>query len=70
LFVRYSRSAPASVSRLDLATGEKKPWRELLPPDSVGVQGVADIIGTPDGKAYAYSYYRRLSELFVVEGLR
>jgi hypothetical protein len=70
LFVRYARPVPASVSRLDVTTGQKTPWRELLPPDSVGVQGVPDIIGTPDGKAYAYSYYRRLSELFVVEGLR
>jgi hypothetical protein len=51
-------------------TGRKTPWRELSPPDAVGISGVADIVGTPDGKTYAYTYYRRLSELFAVEGLR
>ncbi len=61
---------PAIVSRLDALTGQRTPWRDLSPPDAVGVRTVGDIIGTPDGKAYAYSYYRRLSELFVVEGLR
>jgi hypothetical protein len=29
-----------------------------------------DIHLTPDSKAYAYSYTRTLSELYVIEGLR
>jgi DNA-binding winged helix-turn-helix (wHTH) protein/Tol biopolymer transport system component len=70
LFMRQPRPMPAMVSRVDSRTGQRTPWRELLPPDAVGVAGIADIVGTPDGKAYAYTYYRRLSELFVVEGLR
>jgi DNA-binding winged helix-turn-helix (wHTH) protein len=70
LYTRHPRPMPAVISRLDVATGQKTPWRELQPPDAVGVRSVGDIVGTPDGKAYAYSYYRRLSELFVVEGLR
>jgi hypothetical protein len=70
LFTRHPRPMPALISRLDVGTGKKTPWRELQPPDAVGVRSVGDIIGTPDGKAFAYSYYRRLSELFVVEGLR
>lgn len=69
-FVHHPRPVPAILSRLDVATGQRTPWRELSPPDAVGVRAVGDITGTPDGKAYAYSYYRRLSELFVVEGLR
>jgi hypothetical protein len=70
LYVRQPRPMPAMVSRVDSRTGQRTPWRELLPPDAVGISGVADIVGTPDGKAYAYTYYRRLSEAFVVEGLR
>lgn len=70
VFVRHPRALPAVVSRLDTATGVRTPWRELQPPDLVGVSAVGDIVGTPDASAYAYSYYRRLSELFVVEGLR
>jgi hypothetical protein len=70
LFVRPPRPMPALVQRLDLASGEKTPWRELEPPDPVGINAVVDVVGTPDGRAYAYTYYRRLSELFVVDGLR
>jgi DNA-binding winged helix-turn-helix (wHTH) protein len=70
LYVRTPGLWPALVSRLDLASGAKQAWRELAPEDRVGLMGVADVVGTPDGRAYAYWYNRRLSSLYLVDGLR
>ena len=70
LFIRDPKPLPASLSRVDTVTGKRTPWRDLQPADAVGISGIAEIAGTPDGSAYAYSYSRRVSELFVVEGLR
>jgi DNA-binding winged helix-turn-helix (wHTH) protein/dipeptidyl aminopeptidase/acylaminoacyl peptidase len=65
-----SFTLPAELYRLDVATGRKEPWKVLSPPDSVGVYAIGGVTATPDGSAYAYDYVRRLSELYVVEGLR
>jgi hypothetical protein len=42
----------------------------LSPADPVGFRhcGLAKI--TPDGRSYAYRYWRQLSTLYLIEGLR
>ena len=60
---------PARVARLEVATGRQVAVREISPPDTVGVSGV-QVTMARDGKAYAYWYTRRLSDLYVVEGVR
>jgi len=60
---------PAQIFRLDLTTGQKDPVRELLPPDPAGIVEVVSVVLTPDASAYAYSYHRILSDLFLVEGV-
>ncbi len=61
---------PLKLYRYDTVTGERKPWRELVPADRAGVF-VANIFDiTPDERWYAYSYVRDLSDLYLVEGLR
>ena len=66
--VRYAR--PARVVRIDLATGERVPWREFRPGDPAGIVGTIDPTLTPDGSVWAYSVLRHLNDLYVVEGLR
>ena len=61
---------PAKVYRLDLATGHKTLWRELMPSDSAGVSRIGPILITPDGKSCLYGYHRILSDLYLVEGLK
>jgi dipeptidyl aminopeptidase/acylaminoacyl peptidase len=61
---------PARVTRLDVATGNREPWKSLIPADPAGVERISNVVVTPDGKGYAYCYTRLLSDLFVVEGLR
>jgi Tol biopolymer transport system component len=61
---------PARVTRLDLGTGRRETWKDLLPADPAGVERISNVLVTPDGKGYAYCYARLLSDLFVVAGLR
>ena len=42
----------------------------LGPNDPAGVTAVLNVRMTADGKSYAYSFDRELSDLFVVEGVR
>jgi hypothetical protein len=61
---------PAKVFRLEIATGKRAPWKELVPADPSGVGGIGPIHITPDGKSYVYSVYRDLSDLYLVSGLK
>ena len=61
---------PARIFGLDLSTGVRTAVKSLMPSDPAGVIRISPVILTPDLKAYAYSYRRTLSDLYVVEGLR
>jgi eukaryotic-like serine/threonine-protein kinase len=70
LYVYRRRELPAKVYRLDIATGSKELWKELMPFDAAGIVSVSPPLIAPDGKAYAYNYIRTLSDLYLVEGLK
>jgi dipeptidyl aminopeptidase/acylaminoacyl peptidase len=61
---------PARVSKIDIETGRREVWKDLLPADPAGVERISNVLVAPDGKSYAYCYARLLSDLFVVEGLK
>jgi hypothetical protein len=69
LFV-WKRDLPARVYTVGLETGRHELWKELMPLDPSGVERISNVVVTPDGKSYAYTYSRLLSDLFVVEGLK
>jgi serine/threonine protein kinase/Tol biopolymer transport system component len=70
LYVRRWDEIPARVFRLDLGTGRRELWKQVMPADHTGVIKISGILPTPDGRAYAYSYLRVLSGMYVVEGLK
>jgi Tol biopolymer transport system component len=70
LYVWKRGDLPARVSRIDLESGRREVWKDLLPADPAGVERISNVLVTPDGKGYAYCYARLLSDLFVVEGLK
>ncbi|HYH10532.1 MAG TPA: protein kinase [Thermoanaerobaculia bacterium] len=70
LFVHDPTELPARVTRVDLTTGAREPWKEFTPSDPAGVYKIAPVLMTRDGSAYAYNAMRVLSELYVAEGLR
>jgi len=69
VYVYRRGETPARVFRMDLSTGRRDPWRSLMPADGGGVSLIVPL-PTPSGDAYAYSYGRTLSDLYVVDGLK
>lgn len=70
LLVAKFGEVPLRIFAIDVATGAREPWRELVPPDASGVTQVIVFVITPDTLAYAYSYQRRLGTLYLAEGMR
>jgi eukaryotic-like serine/threonine-protein kinase len=70
LFVYRIAEVPARIFRLDLSTGRRELWKELIPPDLAGTSDIGYVQITPDGRAYAYYYGQILSDLYLVEGLK
>jgi Tol biopolymer transport system component len=70
LYVYRPGELPAKVYRLNLATGRKQLWKELMPADRAGVYFIRPPQFSSDGNSFAYSYARLLSDLYVVDGLK
>jgi eukaryotic-like serine/threonine-protein kinase len=69
LVFRYGE-LPARVVEIDLATGQRRPWKELQPADSAGINTVGGVMISADAKSYVYGYVRTLCDLYLVEGLK
>ena len=70
LFVGRRADRAVRIDRLDLETGRRAPWKELLPADRAGLVDIAYIDVSGDGESYVYSYRRFLSTLYLAQGLR
>jgi eukaryotic-like serine/threonine-protein kinase len=70
LYVYRTGEVPAKVYLLELATGKKTLWREIVPVDPTGVSTIGPILMTPDGKTHVYGFHRTLGDLYLVEGLK
>jgi hypothetical protein len=70
LYVYQGGELPAKVFRLELDSGKRTLWKQLMPPDPAGVEFIGPVLPTPDGKSYVYGYRRLLSDLYLVEGLQ
>jgi len=63
-YVYQDNATSAQVYRLDVNSGRRELVATLTPSDPSGVTAIIAVLYTPDGKSYAYSYIRELSELF------
>jgi serine/threonine protein kinase/Tol biopolymer transport system component len=70
LYVANLNEMPIRVYRFDPSNGHKELLKEIMPADPAGVFGYHYVYLTPDGKGYAYSVSRMLTDLYVVEGLK
>ncbi len=61
-----NRTLPVSI--MDIATGKRTPWKEITP--SRPVEQTLRLNVTPDGRAYAYNYLVKTSELYVGDGIK
>jgi DNA-binding winged helix-turn-helix (wHTH) protein/dipeptidyl aminopeptidase/acylaminoacyl peptidase len=60
---------PELLWRVDLSTQERELVSEVAPADPAGVLGLTRVVVAQSGDAWAYSFVRRLSDLYVVTGL-
>lgn len=65
-----SKMIPEVLWRVDVASGHRERVAEILPRDRSGVLGLSRLTVAQSGEAWAYSLMRRLSDLYVVSGLR
>jgi eukaryotic-like serine/threonine-protein kinase len=70
LYVYQPGELPARVDKLDLETGKRTFWKELMPSDPAGVETIGPILITPDAKTCIFGYHRMLADLYLVEGLK
>jgi dipeptidyl aminopeptidase/acylaminoacyl peptidase len=70
LYIYQPGELPARVDRLDLETGQRTLWKELMPSDPAGVETIGPILMTPDASTCVFGYHRMLSDLYLVEGLK
>jgi eukaryotic-like serine/threonine-protein kinase len=64
------RGIPIKVSRVYLNSTQREDVRSYSPSDAAGIVTIGGVHFSADRKSYAYSYYRILSDLYVVDGLR
>jgi hypothetical protein len=59
------------IIRLDVATGARRPWKDIVFPDRAGLEpGWFRPMISADGSIYIYGYVQSLSDLFLAERLR
>jgi Tol biopolymer transport system component len=70
----YVSNLTTTLSRkieiVNIFTGERKPWKEITPPDVAGVVPPVNIRITPTGNSYVYTYRRVLADLYLAKGLK
>jgi len=72
LYVRPRRAGEVStqVWIVDIASGRRSLWKEIRPSQPIDFRYDLHLHITPDGRAYAYNFSLRLSDLFLAQGLR
>jgi Tol biopolymer transport system component/predicted Ser/Thr protein kinase len=70
LYIYQPGELPARVYRLDVQSGQRTLWKELMPSDPAGVENIGPIYMTPDAKSCVFGYHRMLADLYLVEGLK
>ena len=70
LLVFRLNELPVRVEKVELESGRRTLVRELAPADRSGVTGIDNVSMSGDGKWYAYSYGRDVSQLYTVEGVK
>ena len=60
---------PFAVSRVDLASGKRAPWETIHPSDVAGSR-LAILVLSANGKYWALSMSKLMTDLYVIDGLR
>jgi len=66
----HLRSMPTWIDRIEIKSGARQAWKELMPADPTGVFGIGRAFVTPDGESYAYHFVSSVGRLYLAEGMR
>jgi eukaryotic-like serine/threonine-protein kinase len=69
IFVWNLTSIPR-LDRVDISSGKRTPVGSISPPDSTGIVGFVLCHASKDGRTHAYSAFRLMNDLFVLNGLQ
>jgi len=58
------------VSRVDVQSGARSPVATIAVSDPSGVVSLGATVFAPDGDHYVFNYFRVLSELYIIDGLK
>jgi Tol biopolymer transport system component len=64
------RGMPIKVFKIDLATGERSLWKEMMLTDPAGLRYISAPVLTPDARSYGYTYFRVLSQVYLVDNVK
>jgi serine/threonine protein kinase/Tol biopolymer transport system component len=67
IYVGTFGKIPAVLTKVDLTTGHRTTWREVMPAEAAGLINVGPVWPTADGQTLVYSYTRLLSDLYLVQ---
>ena len=74
LYVREAGNLTLRLFRLNVSSGAREFWKELVPPDPTVLVDIGSDPGqvrvAADGKSYAYTYWTFEGELYVAQGLK
>jgi eukaryotic-like serine/threonine-protein kinase len=69
-FLLRSGDVPVQVIRVDVATGQQTIVGTLAVSDPAGVVSLGGAVFAADGDHYVFNYFRVLSELYIIDGLK
>jgi Tol biopolymer transport system component len=70
LYISQTRERPMTISRIELASGHRQLWKQLPPPPDNSAMKSEEVVISPDGQNFAYTYSHHLSDLYLVQGLK
>ncbi len=70
LYVYQPGELPARVFRVEVQSGKRTLWKELMPSDPAGVENIGPILMTADAQTCVFGYHRMLADLYLVEGMK
>ena len=70
VFVTRAVGLTAEITAVDIATGRRRLLRDLTPADPAGAETPVSIAMGRDGQSYTYTFFRNISDLYVVDGLK
>ncbi len=70
LWVARYEDTPPRIERVDVSSGHARPWNRLGRSAPSGLLGDYRIMVTPDGESYAYTFNRRMSDLYLTSPIK